>query len=375
MGLRGRLAWDTRSAREDDTMTTTTEIELHVYITAEDDHRRIAVVDGTLPYIRPAMDDLWGDQQRVRRPAPLAGRVYVSPTATAQEIAAEVAYLALTVWPAPSDFPWDRLVFARGASSSWSRSAGGVVSVIAGALADLHAMDERFVYDDGLATQVSINTKILIAAAIVAAGARSDAELLLERAACLSDDDAVAWLDGDRSALDGLLDLASRAGVRSFGVYAADTDLLDTIILRPPPVEHPVPSMDLTERRWRASRGEAVFLSRDELSNIDGRERRGPGGVTLATMRRAVRLGLAEWTDSMQTAIRLTEHGKQMTVAGDMAHMFSLLDHRGLIVRPKIHAPRHRSFVEEEKVGECTVFRSHARPEYGASSAAAFDIA
>lgn len=357
---------------------TTTEIELHVYITAEDDHRRIAVVDGTLPYLRPTVDDLWHDQQRVRRPAPLAGRVYVSPSATAADIAAEVAYLALTIWPAPSSFPWDRLVFARGSSTTASRSSGA--SVLAGALADLHAVGERHSYDRGLATVLTVNTKIDISAAVDAAHRRSGAELELERAACLSDEGAVAWLDGDRSALGGLLGLARAAGVRSFGVYAGETELLDTIIVRPLPVEYPVPSMDLTERRWRASRGEPVFLSRDELLAIDPRERRGPAGVTLDTMRLAVRRGWAEWVDGMESAIRPTELGAAASspLPDDVRHMLSKLDHRGRVVRPKIHEPRHRAFVEEEQVGECLVFRSLDRSselEHGASSAAAFDIA
>jgi len=358
---------------------TTTEIELHVYITAEDDHRRICVVDGTHPYIRPTVDDLWHDQQHVRRPAPLAGRVYVSPSATAADIAAEVAYLALTVWSAPASFPWDRLVFARGSSTTASRSSGGA-SVLAGALADLHAVAERHLYELGLATVVTVNTKIDITAAIDAAHRRSEAELELERAACLSDDGAVAWLDGDRSALEGLLALARAAGVRSFGVYAGETEILDTIIVRPLPVEYPVPSMDLTERRWRASRGEPVFLSRDELLAIDPRERRGPAGVTLDTMRLAVRRGWAEWTDGMESAIRPTALGavESSRLPDDIRHMFRSLDHRGRVVRPKIHEPRHRAFVEEEQVGECLVFRSLDRSselEHGASSAAAFDIA
>lgn len=378
MGLRGRLAWDTRSAREDDTMTTT-EIELHVYITAEDDHRRIAVVDGTLPYIRPTVDDLWHDQQRVRRPAPLAGRVYVSSSATASEIAAEVAYLALTIWPAPPSFPWDRMVFARGHSTSASRSSSGT-SVLASALADLHAVGERHLYDRGLATVITVNTKIDISAAVDAARRRSWAELELERAACLSDEGAVAWLDGDRSALGGLLVLARAAGVRLFGVYAGETELLDTIIVSPPPVEHPIPSMDLSERRWRASRGEPVFLSRDEILAIDPRERRGPAGVTLDTMRLAVRRGWAEWIDGMESALRPTELGESAAgrLPEDVRHMFSQVDHRGLIVRPKIHEPRPRAFVDEAQVGECVVFRSYFRDsehEHGASSAAAFDIA
>lgn len=374
MGLRGRLAWNTRSAREDDDMTTT-EIELHVFITAEDDHRRIAVVDGTRPYIRPAVDDLWGDQHRVRRPAPLAGRIYVSPDATGQEIAAEVAYLALTAWPAPSAFPWDRLVFAR--SQSVGGSPGGSV---AKALADLHAVMERHVFEGGLSTVRAVNTKIDLEAAVDSAMRRSEAELRLEAAACLADEEAVAWLDGDRTALARLLPLARAAGVRSFGVYAGETEILDTIILRPPPVENPVPSMDVTERRWRASRGEPVFLSRDELVIVDDRERRGPGGVSMSTMLSAVRRGFAKWTDGMQSALRPTAVGLAAREAGrlpdDIASMFAMLDHRGLVARPKTHEPRHLLFVEEERIGECTVFRSCSRGrEYGPSATHTADMA
>ena len=207
----------------------------------------MAVFDGTVPYHRPEVDDLWGDLQAARRPAPLAGRVYVGADATPQSIAEEVAFLALTEWPEPLDFAWTSIVFRRGPG----RDSRG--SQICTALGDLHRVHEALVGGD--LREVEQNRRIDIAAACRAAEQRAEAEVQLERAACLDDSAAVAWLDGDRSALPRLLALAEVARARSFGVYAGELELLDTVIVRPPPAEYDVPRMDITERRWRSCRG------------------------------------------------------------------------------------------------------------------------
>lgn len=228
-------------------MTTETEIELHVYITSEDGTRHVAVFDGTIPYHRPEVDDLWGDLQAARRPAPLAGRVYVGPDATPQRIAEEVAFLALTEWPEPLGFSWRSIVFRRGPGRD---SRGSEICTVLG---DLHRVHEALVGGD--LREVEQNRRIDIAAACRAAELRAEAEVQLEREACLDDAAAVAWLDGDRSALPRLLELAEAAHARSFGVYAGEIELLDTVIVRPPPAEYDVPRMDITERRWRSCRG------------------------------------------------------------------------------------------------------------------------
>lgn len=346
----------------------TTEIELHVYITSEDDGRHVAVYDASIPYHRPEVDDLWSDMGdgRPRRPAPLAGRVYVDHSATGQDIAVEVAYLAMTSWPHPVD-DWRKIVFRRGYAGGSSETR----SVIASALADLHRSQEYAVPGPLGPDIFERNIRIDIAAACSSAEARCDLELQLERAACLTDEAAVAWLDGDRSVMPMLLDLADRARVRSFGVYADDVELLDTIIVRPPPTETPPPVNDLTAIRWETARGRqapelAEWCRRDLYLADHGPW---PGGHSLSVMDTAVRRGLAEWVDhGRHSKARVLPCARGFVPASTaemkIADLLSRADDRGFICRPRRDAGPHRSpFGHKYQHGEVTVFYSASRFE------------
>lgn len=281
---------------------TTAQIEYHVYL-AEPEAGTVAVFRANSHYHRPPMtasDIAWRGWRRhvSPRPCPLSGRFFAPANASADRIAEEVAYLALTEWP------------------RWEGRAWSDLSV---------AVDPRvtITVTGGLSlTPVAVPLTRTQAAA---AEARANAEAELDRLTCLDDETAVRWLDGDRWRLMPAIEaLAIAARVPAVGVYTEDGDHLDTLVfgeLPPDPTEPP--EWDLTAARAAVSRGMGLDDVREAIvaSGVSEKDARAwlvnsrPDALWLgrhkhAVVARAVASGFLEWTSPRQDRARITGAGR-----------------------------------------------------------------